>query len=82
MKKPKPKSYHHGNLYETLVKAGTSLLKDEGLSNFTLRETARRAGWIGCNIDLQQIPVLGRIFLVKNSLISNTQLEISQKDSV
>lgn len=44
MKKPKPKSYHHGNLYETLVKAGTSLLKDEGLSNFTLRETARRAG--------------------------------------
>lgn len=44
MKKPKPKSYHHGNLYETLVKAGTSLLEDEGLPNFTLRETARRAG--------------------------------------
>lgn len=44
MKKPKQKSYHHGNLYETLVKAGTSLLKDEGLPNFTLRETARRAG--------------------------------------
>jgi AcrR family transcriptional regulator len=44
MKKPKQKSYHHGNLYETLVEAGTSLLEDEGLPNFTLRETARRAG--------------------------------------
>jgi AcrR family transcriptional regulator len=44
MKKPKQKSYHHGNLYEELVKAGTSLLEDEGLPSFTLRETARRAG--------------------------------------
>jgi type II restriction enzyme len=36
-----------------------------------LSETARRAGWTGCNIDLQRIPELGRIFLVKNSVISN-----------
>lgn len=42
--KPKPKRYHHGDLYEALVKAGTSLLKDEGLEHFTLRECARRAG--------------------------------------
>ncbi len=34
-----------------------------------LAETARRAGWIGCNIDLQRIPELGRIFLVKNSIV-------------
>ncbi len=33
--------------------------------------TARRAGWTGCNIDLQQIPDLGRIFLVKNSMVSS-----------
>jgi type II restriction enzyme len=33
--------------------------------------TARRAGWIGCNIDLQSVPELGRIFLVKNSLVVN-----------
>ncbi len=45
MKKPKkPKSYHHGNLYESLVQAGTALLNEKGLPNFTLRETARRAG--------------------------------------
>lgn len=45
MKKPrKKKSYHHGNLYESLVEAGTALLNAEGLPNFTLRETARRAG--------------------------------------
>ncbi len=36
-----------------------------------LAETARRAGWIGCNIDLQKIPELGRIFLVKHSIVTN-----------
>ncbi len=29
--------------------------------------TAKRAGWVGCNIDLNVIPSLGRIFLVKES---------------
>ncbi len=36
-----------------------------------LAETTRRAGWIGCNIDLQRIPELGRIFLVKNSIVED-----------
>lgn len=36
-----------------------------------LSETARRAGWTGCNIDLQRIPDLGRIFLVKNSIVAD-----------
>jgi type II restriction enzyme len=36
-----------------------------------LSENARRAGWIGCNIDLQKIPELGRIFLIKDSFISD-----------
>lgn len=36
-----------------------------------LAETAKRANWIGCNIDLQQIPDLGRIFLIKNSIIAD-----------
>ena len=31
-----------------------------------LAETARRAGWVGCNILLSQIPDEGRIFIVKN----------------
>lgn len=46
-----------------------------------LAATARRAGWVGCNIDLQKIPELGRIFLVKNSAIVNRSqvLETWQK---
>lgn len=36
-----------------------------------LSSGARRAGWIGCNIDLQRIPELGRIFLVKNSVVAD-----------
>ncbi len=31
-----------------------------------LAETARRAGWIGCNILLNQIPNSGKIFIVRN----------------
>jgi type II restriction enzyme len=36
-----------------------------------LAETAKRANWVGCNIDLQRIPEIGRIFLVKNSVVTN-----------
>lgn len=35
----------------------------------TLSETAKRAGWVGCNIDISKVPESGRIFLIKNSEI-------------
>ncbi|WP_019673171.1 DpnI domain-containing protein [Psychrobacter lutiphocae] len=31
-----------------------------------LPATARRAGWVGCNINLKKVPELGKVFLVKN----------------
>lgn len=31
--------------------------------------TAKRAGWIGCNIDISKVPESGRIFIVENSKI-------------
>jgi type II restriction enzyme len=34
-----------------------------------LSENAKRAGWIGCNIDISKVPESGRIFIVKNSNI-------------
>jgi len=34
-----------------------------------LSATARRAGWVGCNIDISQIPETGKIYLVKDSQI-------------
>ena len=36
-----------------------------------LSQTARRAGWIGCNILLQNIPLSGRIFYIKNKKVEN-----------
>lgn len=36
-----------------------------------LSDTARRAGWTGCNILIGRIPQLGRIFLVKNRQIES-----------
>lgn len=39
-----------------------------------LAETARRAGWIGCNIDISKVAEVGRIFLVKNSQKINEEL--------
>jgi type II restriction enzyme len=34
-----------------------------------LSQTAIRAGWVGCNIMLQNIPETGKIFFVKNKII-------------
>ena len=36
-----------------------------------LLETARRAGWVGCNIVLKDIPVTGKIFYIKNRIIES-----------
>lgn len=33
-----------------------------------LSPTARRAGWVGCNIDVSNIPEIGKIFFVKNGV--------------
>ena len=33
-----------------------------------LASTARRAGWVGCNIILQKIPQAGRIFIIRNKI--------------
>ena len=36
-----------------------------------LKETAQRAGWVGCNIDISKVPDIGKIFLIKNTEIIN-----------
>jgi type II restriction enzyme len=38
-----------------------------------LPETARRAGWIGCNILLTEIPESGKIYYIKNKQISSKE---------
>lgn len=43
-KADKSASYHHGGLRDALLAAGRALLDEKGLSGFTLRECARRAG--------------------------------------
>ena len=39
-----------------------------------LAETARRAGWIGCNIDISNIAEAGKVYLVKNAIQINRQI--------
>jgi type II restriction enzyme len=36
-----------------------------------LASTARRAGWVGCNIDVSNVPDLGKIFFVQNGIVRN-----------
>lgn len=43
-----------------------------------LSVTARRAGWVGCNIDIKNIPELGKIFYVQNG-ISKSKNEVLDK---
>ena len=51
------------------------IIKRKPLSN-----TARRAGWVGCNIDITKVPENGRIFLVKNSeIISKEKVQSKWK---
>jgi len=38
-----------------------------------LSENARRKGWVGCNILLQDIPQSGRIFFVKNTKVQEKE---------
>ena len=40
----KPRSYHHGNLKQALLRASLDLIRQAGPQAFTLREVARRAG--------------------------------------
>jgi type II restriction enzyme len=47
-----------------------------------LAKTARRAGWIGCNIDLSKIPESGKIFIVKDSKeIPKNKVEIKLQNT-
>ena len=46
-----------------------------------LSSSAKRAGWIGCNIDLSSVPAAGRIFLIKDSVITKKKDVIAQFDS-
>jgi type II restriction enzyme len=43
-----------------------------------LAATARRAGWTGCNILLNQIPASGKIFIVRSGLIQPKSLVLDQ----
>lgn len=36
-----------------------------------LAPTARRAGWVGCNIDVSNIPEIGKIYFVQNGLVKS-----------
>lgn len=39
-----------------------------------LSQNAKRAGWIGCNIDISKVAEAGKVFLVKNTTIINQDL--------
>jgi AcrR family transcriptional regulator len=43
-RRPAQKRYHHGDLRNALIKAGTRLLRDHGVAGLTLRAVAKRAG--------------------------------------
>ncbi len=38
-----------------------------------LSATARRSGWVGCNINIKKIPSSGKLFVIKNQQIENKQ---------
>lgn len=47
-----------------------------------LADTARRAGWVGCNIDIGSIPESGKIFIIRNSKQEDKSKVIDQYQHV
>lgn len=43
-----------------------------------LKDTARRAGWVGCNIEIGNIPDSGKIFIIRNGLQSDKSQVVDQ----
>lgn len=43
-----------------------------------LAQTAQRAGWVGCNIVIGKIPEQGRISIISNGIITNTETVIQK----
>lgn len=43
-----------------------------------LAKTAKRAGWVGCNIDLRNVPESGKVFFVKNREITEQNRVVEQ----
>lgn len=43
-----------------------------------LAPTARRAGWVGCNIDIRKVSTRGTIFLIKDGLVVNQDEVLSK----
>ena len=39
-----------------------------------LSETAKRAGWVSCNIDISKVADAGKVFLVKNAKVINQEI--------
>ncbi len=47
-----------------------------------LKDTARRAGWVGCNIEIGSIPNSGKIFIIKNGEQISKQKIVDQYQQV
>ena len=43
-----------------------------------LKETARRAGWTGCNIKLENVPSIGKISIIYNGIVENAKTVVSK----
>ena len=43
-----------------------------------LRDGARRAGWVGCNILLSRVPDVGKIYIVRDQVVVDRQIVLDQ----
>lgn len=46
-----------------------------------LSQTARRAGWVGCNILINKIPNQGRIFIIENGTVNGVESVVEKVNS-
>lgn len=61
-------------VYDFLIIPKQFFTEDIIIKRPPLAPTARRAGWIGCNIDIFKVPESGKVFLIKNSKIIDQEV--------
>lgn len=71
--------YHDGYMVRNLILIPKHYFVPEIIiKRKPLASTARRAGWVGCNIDMKAIPSSGKIFIIHDGMIEDREAVQSQ----
>lgn len=68
-------SYNRDNCVDDFFVIPKQFITEEKvIKRKPLSSTAQRKGWIGCNIDISNVPEKGKIFIVRNGVVRDSKI--------